>query len=63
MEVFACVCEALRADDFRRLRTYAAEPVHRARFGTWLVSVLVATADGHVTDIVSPAGTEPAWRP
>jgi RNA polymerase sigma factor (sigma-70 family) len=40
MEVFARVCEALREDDFRRLRTYAAEPVHRARFSTWLVTVV-----------------------
>lgn len=40
MEVFAHVCEALRSDDFRRLRAYAAEPVHRARFSTWLVTVV-----------------------
>jgi RNA polymerase sigma factor (sigma-70 family) len=40
MEVFARVCEALREDDFRRLRTYAAQPVHQARFSTWLVTVV-----------------------
>lgn len=40
MDVFARVCEALRADDFRRLRRYAEEPVHRARFSTWLVTVI-----------------------
>ncbi|HUF27869.1 MAG TPA: sigma-70 family RNA polymerase sigma factor [Gemmatimonadaceae bacterium] len=40
MDVFACVCEALREDDFRRLRSYAAQPIHRARFGTWLVTVV-----------------------
>jgi len=40
MEVFARVCEALREDDFGRLRAYAAQPVHRARFSTWLVTVV-----------------------
>lgn len=40
MDVFARVCESLRADDLRRLRTWAAEPVHRARFSTWLVTVV-----------------------
>ena len=34
------VCEALRADRLRRLRSYLGEPVHRARFTTWLVSVV-----------------------
>ena len=40
MEVFTRVCEALREDDFRRLRRYAAQPVHTARFSTWLVTVV-----------------------
>jgi RNA polymerase sigma factor (sigma-70 family) len=40
MDVFARVCEALREDDFRRLRQYVAEPEHRARFSTWLVTVV-----------------------
>jgi RNA polymerase sigma factor (sigma-70 family) len=40
MDVFARVLEALREDDFRRLRTYLAEPDHRARFSTWLVTVV-----------------------
>lgn len=40
MEVFTRVCDTLREDDFRRLRQYAAEPVHRARFSTWLVTVV-----------------------
>jgi len=40
MEVFARVCEALRENDFRRLRAYGAQPVHRARFSTWLVTVV-----------------------
>jgi len=40
MEIFAHVCEALREDDLRRLQVYAAEPVHRARFSTWLVTVV-----------------------
>ena len=40
MDVFARVCEALREDDLRRLRTYAAQPDHRARFSTWLVTVV-----------------------
>ena len=40
MEIFAQVCEALREDDLRRLRAYAAERAHRARFSTWLVTVV-----------------------
>jgi RNA polymerase sigma factor (sigma-70 family) len=40
MDVFAWVCEALQADDFRRLRAYAAQDVRRARFSTWLVTVV-----------------------
>ena len=40
MDVFACVCEALRADDLKRLRCYVAQPIHRARFSTWLVTVV-----------------------
>ena len=40
MDVFARVCEALREGDLRRLRTYAAQPDHRARFSTWLVTVV-----------------------
>ena len=40
MDVFARVCEALREDDFRRLRAYAEQPTHRARFSTWLVTVV-----------------------
>ncbi len=40
MDVFARVCEALREDDLRRLRIYLQQPVHRARFSTWLVTVI-----------------------
>ena len=40
MDVFARVCEALRADDLRRLRCYVDQPDHRARFSTWLVTVV-----------------------
>jgi DNA-directed RNA polymerase specialized sigma24 family protein len=40
MDVFARVCEALREDDFRRLRSYLAQAEHRARFSTWLVTVV-----------------------
>jgi len=40
MGVFARVCEALRDDDFRRLRTYTSQQEHRARFSTWLVTVV-----------------------
>src|SRR5438270_12782164 len=40
MDVFAQVCEALRADDLRRLRSYVDQPDHRARFSTWLVTVV-----------------------
>jgi len=40
MDVFARACEALRADDLRRLRSWVDEPKHRARFSTWLVTVV-----------------------
>jgi RNA polymerase sigma factor (sigma-70 family) len=40
MEIFAHVCEALREDDLRRLRAYASQPDHQARFSTWLVTVV-----------------------
>lgn len=40
MDVFARICEALREDDLRRLRGYVDEPQHRARFSTWLVTVI-----------------------
>src|ERR1041385_9339596 len=35
MDVFAQVCESLRADGLRRLRRYVAEGPHSARFSTW----------------------------
>jgi RNA polymerase sigma factor (sigma-70 family) len=40
MDVFARVCEALREDDLRRLRAYVQQSEHRARFSTWLVTVV-----------------------
>ena len=40
MDVFARVCEALREDDLQRLRCYIQQPTHRARFSTWLVTVV-----------------------
>jgi len=40
MDVFAHTCAALRADDFSRLRRYLAESDHRAKFSTWLVTVV-----------------------
>jgi RNA polymerase sigma factor (sigma-70 family) len=40
MDVFARVCEALREDDLRRFRSYIEQPEHRARFSTWLVTVV-----------------------
>jgi len=40
MDVFARACEALRADDLRRLRSWVEQPDHRARFSTWLVTVV-----------------------
>ena len=40
MDVFARVCEALRADDYRRLRSYVDRQDHQARFSTWLVTVV-----------------------
>jgi RNA polymerase sigma factor (sigma-70 family) len=40
MDVFAQVCESLRAHDLARLRRYLAQSDHRARFSTWLVTVV-----------------------
>ena len=40
MDAFAWVCEALRANDLRRLRSYLDQPNHRAQFSTWLVTVI-----------------------
>lgn len=40
MDVFAQVCESLRADDLGRLRRYLAQGAHSARFSTWLVTVV-----------------------
>jgi len=40
MDVFARACEALRADNLRRLRSWVEQPEHRARFSTWLVTVV-----------------------
>src|SRR5690348_18093414 len=40
MDVFAQVCEALRADDLGRLRHYVAQGAHTARVSTWLVTVV-----------------------
>jgi RNA polymerase sigma factor (sigma-70 family) len=40
MDAFTWVCEGLRKDDFRRLRSYSKGSLHRARFTTWLVTVV-----------------------
>ena len=40
MDVFTQACEALRANDFRRLRSYIGRQDHKARFSTWLVTVV-----------------------
>ncbi|HEU5041680.1 MAG TPA: sigma-70 family RNA polymerase sigma factor, partial [Gemmatimonadales bacterium] len=40
MDLFAYVCEKLRADDMRRVRLRAEEPDPRARLSTWLVAVV-----------------------
>jgi len=40
MDVFARACEALREDQLRRLRGWVEQPDHRARFSTWLVTVV-----------------------
>ncbi|MBW8838594.1 MAG: sigma-70 family RNA polymerase sigma factor [Gemmatimonadetes bacterium] len=40
MDVFTYVCDELRTDDLRRLRVYVDEVEHRARFSTWLVTVV-----------------------
>ena len=79
MDVFTWVCEALRADDFRRLRQYSAHPDHRARFTTWLVVVVrnltvawLRRRDGRprrspgadgLTPTQQAIFTQPSWRP
>jgi RNA polymerase sigma factor (sigma-70 family) len=40
MDIFAYATDALRHDDFRRLRRYIDQPSHRARTSTWLVAVV-----------------------
>lgn len=40
MDVFARVCEALRENDFARLRRYAAQADPARRFSTWLCAVV-----------------------
>ncbi len=40
MDMFAHICESLRANEFARLRKYAAIPEGRVRFSTWLVAVV-----------------------
>jgi RNA polymerase sigma factor (sigma-70 family) len=40
LDVFARVCEALRADDLARLRRYTEFAGRPARFSTWLVTVV-----------------------
>jgi RNA polymerase sigma factor (sigma-70 family) len=40
LDVFARICEALRAEGLARLRRYLDEPNPRARFSTWLVAVV-----------------------
>lgn len=40
LDVFTRVCEALRADDLARLRRYTESSGKRARFSTWLVTVV-----------------------
>lgn len=40
LDVFARVCEALRANDLARLRRYSESEGERARFSTWLVVVV-----------------------
>ena len=40
LDVFARVCEALRADDLARLRRWVESAEQRARFSTWLVTVV-----------------------
>jgi len=40
MDVFARVCEALREDNLRRLRSWVDQTKHSARFSTWLVTVV-----------------------
>lgn len=40
MDLFAYVCESLRANDLARLRKYVALPEGQVRFSTWLVAVV-----------------------
>jgi RNA polymerase sigma factor (sigma-70 family) len=40
MDVFARVCEALRENDFARLRRYAGQADASRRFSTWLCAVI-----------------------
>ena len=66
MDAFAWVCDGLRRDDFRRLRTYSASSSHRARFTTWLVTVVRnLTVDWlrHRDGRPRPIGVDPSLSP
>jgi len=69
MDVFARVCEALRADDLGRLRRWASQSAHRARFSTWLVTVVrhltidwFRHCDGRPRLAAAAAGLPPTQR-
>lgn len=73
MDVFTRVCEALREDDLRRLRSWAAGAAggdgRRARFSTWLVVVVhnltvdwLRARDGRPRAPAGTAGLTPLQR-
>ena len=69
MDLFARVCEALREDDFRRLRRYAEQADPRRKFSTWLCAVIYNLAidwirhrDGRVRLSATAAALPPTQR-
>jgi RNA polymerase sigma factor (sigma-70 family) len=69
MDVFARVCEALRENDFARLRKYALQANEQRRFSTWLCAVVynltidwIRSRDGRPRLSAAAAALSPSRR-
>jgi RNA polymerase sigma factor (sigma-70 family) len=68
MDAFVRVCDVLRANDMARLRRFIDQPTQRARFSTWLVTVVRNLAIDHLRERIGrprraiPAGLSPLQR-
>lgn len=67
MDTFVRVCDVLHANDMARLRRFIDHPTQRARFSTWLVTVVRNLAIDHLRERIGrpravPAGLSPLQR-